>query len=326
MQGAEADGSAIADQVSDVDADGGNGAAISMAEDADGNSALTQVVMGNGELSTVQGAEADGSATANQVSDVDAGWGGAGSLAEDADGNLALTQVVMENGELSTVQGAEADGSATAAEKSRTNGTFNMLTTRAGNQYGETNIENIVRHGTLDSESEAIAKEDEAFCSQDLSAEGSYIYKFVEADNFAGPYASDTTEVWDGTLAASSTATVNETSAVVTDPMSARGFITKSTYAESRVGYTEIDLEVDNGTLNGEFLGKASDVEAFCSQDMNFTGDLDEWIEVYNVVMPAGGWAHIWSTVPIEDPVNLWSTATVNETNTVIEIGVGISP
>ncbi|HID19536.1 MAG TPA: hypothetical protein EYP28_01140 [Methanophagales archaeon] len=122
--------------------------------------------------------------------------------------------------ELSTSQVAEAGGSATAAEKSRANGTFSMLTTSAENQYGEINIENTVVDGTLDSESEAIAKEDEAFCSQDMSAEGSHIYKFVEVDNFVGPYyASDTTEVWAGTLAAISTKTVNETSANVTDPI-----------------------------------------------------------------------------------------------------------
>jgi len=294
-------------------------------------------VLGDGDMDASFSADTSHSASASgsisAEGDLVVAGAGAGNIAVDLatgtiDGEGAVIGAgAFGDGEMDATLSADTSHSASASGSISAEGLEISAIVGAVNQYGAASIENTVDFGTLDFESLAIANEDEAFCSQDLSAEGSYIYKFVEADNFAGPYASDTTEVWDGTLAASSTATVNETSAQVTDSLSAEGLvINKSTYAESWVGYTEIDIDIENGTLNGEFLGKASDVEAFCSQDMNFTGDLDEWIEVYNVVMSAGGWAHIWSTVPIEDPVDLWSNATVNETNTMINIGVGISP
>lgn len=189
-----------------------------------GNIAAHNAMVYKGRLNSEQTLDIGNSVRASLDANIDVFFGGSSSMAEDVDGNWAVTAERVIDGEWSTLQVAEAGGSATVAETSRASGTFSMLMTGAENQYGETNIENIVMAGTLDSESEAIANED----------------------------------------------------------------------------------------------------EAFCSQDMNFTGNLDEWVEVYNVVISAGGLAHIWSTVPIEDPVNLWSTATVNETNTVIEIGVGI--
>jgi len=218
-QGAEADGSAIAGQVSNVDAK--RGFADSWARDADGNGAATWVRMKKGELSTVQGAEADGSAIAGQVSNVDAkrGFAVAGSVAVDADNNRAETVVEMVSGELDATLSADTSHSASASGSITAKGLVIRAIVGAVNQYGAASIENTVFLGILDFESLAIANEDEAFCSQDMSAVGfGGISKFVEADNFAGPYASYTTLAWP-VLRAISTATVNETSAVVTvDP------------------------------------------------------------------------------------------------------------
>jgi hypothetical protein len=215
-QEAEADGSATTGQESNVDAEWGG--TRSWAEDADDKYvAGTWVVMENGTLSTKQEAEADGSATTGQESNVDAEGGGARSLAQDVDGNWSGTWVEMENGTLSTVQGAEADGSAKTAEKSQANGTSIWLHNHAWNQYGITNIWNDVSVGTLDSESEAIANEDEAFCSQDMVATGQNIDVNAEAHN-GDPTIPDASAAMSdsGTLSTHTTATVTEADAEAT--------------------------------------------------------------------------------------------------------------
>ena len=171
--------------------------------------------MEKGELSTVQGAEADGSATAGQVSDVDAKRGFAGSVAEDADGNWAATWVRMHNGELITVQGAEADGSAIAVQGSYIEGDFAWAACEAWNQYGNTFIGNVVIDGTLYSASGAIANEDMAFSAQYMHATGAYIYRFVEAENDVVPDYDSDTGLWDDTRVELSAAFVDKTSAVV---------------------------------------------------------------------------------------------------------------
>jgi hypothetical protein len=277
---AETGGSAKASQETEVGAE--HGYAVSWAEDADGNWAETYAGMDNGTMSTSQNAEAEtgGSAKASQETEVGAEHGHAVSWAEDADGNMADTYAGMDNGTMSTSQNAEAEtgGSANVSNDLIASGDWIYAYVEAWNQYGYTFIKSEVYDGTLDSESEARANEDEAFCSQDMDAAGWYIYKFVKANNYAGPYASDTTEVWDGTLTASSTATVDETSATVTDPMSATGDIWKVTYAEDPwVGYSVIYLRIDNGALNGESSGSATwdgtTGETITNQNSEATGD-----------------------------------------------------
>ena len=214
-QEAEADGCATTGQESNVDAEWGY--ARSWAGDADGNLADTWVFMENGTLSTKQEAEADGCATADQESDVDAEWGGAMSGAEDADCNWAGTSVEMEEGTLSTKQEAEADGSAKAAEKSQASGTSIWLYNLAWNQYGNTNIRNDVTAGTLDSESEAIANEDEAFCSQDMAATGQNIDVNADAHNLDPTIPDASATMSDSeTLSTHTTATVTEADAEAT--------------------------------------------------------------------------------------------------------------
>jgi hypothetical protein len=191
-----------------------------------GNIAANAVAVNNGRLNSKQTLDIGNSVRASLDASIDGFFGAAVSMAEDVDGNCAETVVGVIEGELSTSQAAEAGGSATAAEKSRANGTSCILMTGAENQYGETYIRNTVVDGTLDSESEAIANEDEAFCSQDMSAEGSYIHYFVEADNFAGPSANVTTVVvWAGTLTTITTATVKVTSAMINETLVINGTI-----------------------------------------------------------------------------------------------------
>jgi len=130
-QEAEADGSATTGQESNV-VDAEWGGASAMAEDADGNWAVTYVHMVNGTLSTVQEAEADGSATTGQESNVvDAEWGVAATWARDADNNRAETVVYMRKGELITIQGAEADGSAAAGQVSNVDAKWGVADTWA---------------------------------------------------------------------------------------------------------------------------------------------------------------------------------------------------
>ena len=166
----------------------------------------------------MQGAEADGSAIAVQISDLDAVEGSAGSVAADVNGNWAETVVELENGKLNTVQSAEADGSATAVQISDLDAESGFVVSGAANQYGYTIIQTDVINGTLYSMSGAFANEDIAFSAQYLDATGTYIYRLVEAYNNAGPYDNDTIELEDGTVIIEeiSTAMVNEISAVVT--------------------------------------------------------------------------------------------------------------
>ena len=124
----------------------------------------------------MQGAEAAGSATADQVSDVDADWGITTSVAEDADGNLAETVLEIGNGELSTVQGAEADGSMAAVQDSYIEGDSAWAACEAVNADGVVYVNNLVDGNVvLDFEGEALATDDEVRGQQTLYAEGNII-------------------------------------------------------------------------------------------------------------------------------------------------------
>jgi hypothetical protein len=181
------------------------------------NTAGHGAIVVNGRLNSKQTLDIGDSVRTSVDASIWGDFGYVSAMAEDADGNWAATIVWVRDGELSTVQGAEADGSATAVQESVAIGTLIWLATVAKNQYGDTLIENVVENGTLNSLSGAIANEDEAFCAQYMNATGSYIFRFVEAENDVVPdYDNNSIELWDNTREETSTATVNETSAVVT--------------------------------------------------------------------------------------------------------------
>ncbi|NAT11358.1 hypothetical protein C4E22_07480, partial [ANME-1 cluster archaeon AG-394-G06] len=224
------------------------GYAESWAEDADGNWALTYVDMENGELSTKQDAEADGSATTGQESNVDAKYGYVESVAwAVGNDNWAGTSVEMENGTLSTKQKAEADGGAAAVQDSYIEGDFAWAICEAENADGRVYVDNFVDgNAVLDFEGEALAIDDRVFAAQLSYAEGDFINPWTIAENQYGDTFTNTTVV-DGTLYSMSEAIANEDVALSGQYMHAIGT------------YIYFSMEANNthqgvqGTFSGEF-------------------------------------------------------------------------
>ena len=128
------------------------------------------------------------------------------------DGNIAASSAELVT---ELAKAVTADGRAIAVQDSYIEGNFALAACEAWNQYGNTFIGTVVEDGTLYSESGAIANEDVALSDQYMDATGTYIYRFVEANNTAGLYVSDTIELEAVTREEISIARVDETSAVV---------------------------------------------------------------------------------------------------------------
>jgi hypothetical protein len=227
------------------------GAASAMAEDADGNWAATWVLMKKGELSTVQGAEADGSATADQESNVvDAEWGVAESWAEDADGNWAETLVLMENGELSTKQEAEADGCATTGQESNVDAEWGVAASwaeDADDNWAETYVE--MEEGTLSTKQEAEA-DGCATTGQESNVDAEWGVAASWAEDADGNWAETYVEMEEGTLSTIQGVEADGSAAAVQGSVANGTRIWLKTVAENQYGYTLIENEVENGTLN----------------------------------------------------------------------------
>ncbi len=170
---------------------------------------------------TSHSASASGSISAE--GNIVAAGAGAGDIAVDlAAGTVegegaVIGAAVLGMGEMDASFSADTSHSASASGSISAEGLGIIAIVGAVNQYGNTTIMNGVVDGTMYSESEAIANEDEAFCSQDMAATGQNIDVNADAHNVdpAIPDASATMPA-SGTLSTHTTATVTETDAEAT--------------------------------------------------------------------------------------------------------------
>ena len=170
---------------------------------------------------TSHSASASGSITAE--GDLVVAGAGAGNIAVDlatgtVDGEGAVIGAgAFGDGEMDASFSADTSHSASASGSISAEGLGISAIVGAVNQYGYTFVENEVTAGTLYSESEAIANEDEAFCSQDMVATGLFIDVDAHAHN-VDPTIPDASAIMfgPGTLSTHTTATVTETNAEAT--------------------------------------------------------------------------------------------------------------
>jgi len=272
VQEAEADGSATTGQESNV-VDAEWGVAATWARDADNNRAETVVYMRKGELITIQGAEADGSAAAGQVSNVDAKWGVADTWARDADNNRAETVVRMQKGELITVQRAEADGSATAGQVSNVDakwGSAVSVAEDADNNWAKTVVR--MQKGELITVQGAEA-DGSAAAVQNSYIEGDFAWAICKARNADGRVYVDNYVVGNAVLDFEGVALATDDNVIAGQLSYAEGdFINPWTKAKNQYGKTFIENVVRDGTLYSASGAIANEDVAFSAQYMDATG------------------------------------------------------
>lgn len=207
------DEGAVAFQWTEIIAE--RGAARSEARDDNGNLAVTEAVMANGTLETVQGAwagedwrfEYEG-AEAGQWTEITAENGSAESYAEDSNESYVEISAKFENGTLETEQWAEASNSASGYQNTSIEGEFAYAFCEANNTGKDyyAYVDNWIEgNASLEFEGEASVNASKARANQSSHAEGDFIWPWANSTSL------DREVVTNGTYRSESKAWTNGT-------------------------------------------------------------------------------------------------------------------